>query len=191
MAAPISPGTGRSGGGLGRGPVTAPPCNILALLRSTLPSSGPGAARNSLEQNGTVFGGRSGLAGSKRGFDECATNWAGEGGGRRCARPKGCLRMLAGFAFLRISSSVPPGLSVHSLFSAPLAESPQPFRSLFIAERNRAGARKLVLIVAIRAPHLRQKIPYGNSPQQKLDCHEGVCPTLRQASALRSRLIAS
>jgi hypothetical protein len=32
-----------------------------------------------------------------------------------------------------------------------------------------------VLIAAIRAPHLRQKTQYGNSPQQKLDCHEGDC----------------
>jgi hypothetical protein len=48
---------------------------------------------------------------------------------------------------------------------------------------NRAGARKLVLTPAIRAPHLRQKTQYGNSPQQKLDCHEGELPTLRQTSA--------
>jgi hypothetical protein len=32
------------------------------------------------------------------------------------------------------------------------------------------------------------KKQYGNSPQQKLDCHEGELPTIRQASALRSRL---
>jgi hypothetical protein len=81
--------------------------------------------------------------------------------------------------------------AVQSSFSVPPAESPQPFRRAIGGERNRAGARKLVLTRAIRAPHLRQKTQYGNSPQQKLDCHEGELPTLRQASANPIKAAAS
>jgi hypothetical protein len=38
-----------------------------------------------------------------------------------------------------------------------LLQSPQPFLRPVGDEKNRAGARKLVLLFAVEAPHLRQK----------------------------------
>jgi hypothetical protein len=75
------------------------------------------------------------------------------------------------------SSSAPPSLSsslslrlslraegsVHSVFSAPPAERPQPSRRAISGDWNQAGARKLVLLPPSEHPTFVKK-EYGNSP---------------------------
>jgi len=73
-------------------------------------------------------------------------------------------RPVSRFAFLRIFFLCASALQRSFLFSAPLAESPQPSRRAKSGDWNRAGARKLVLTAAIRAPHLRQKTIWQFAP---------------------------
>jgi hypothetical protein len=67
------------------------------------------------------------------------------------------------------------------LFSASLAESPQPSRRAFSGDRNRAGVHLRCSLTAIRASRLRQII--GNSTQTSLNCREDDISILRQGLA--------